>query len=153
VKRVAVLLLPPAFGCATLHGGSTAGADSPTTAIQRFLDAAKRKDLAAMEQVWGTEKGVASKTMSRRELERRELIMMQCLHHEKATLGAAGPSEGGRLRIPVAMSIGTKRATPMFTVSRDSGNRWFVENFDIDNLRDQGFCALPAAAPTTPPKP
>ena len=150
MKRVAVLLLLPlAAACATLRGGSTAGADSPTTAIQRFLDSAKRRDLAAMEQVWGTDKGVASATMSRKELERRELIMMQCLHHEKATLGASGPSEGGRLKLPVEMTVGTKRATPAFTVVRDSGNRWFVENFDIDQLRDQGFCALP----TTQPKP
>jgi len=152
VKRVALLLLLPlAAACATLRGGSGTGADSPTTAITRFLDATQRRDLAAMEQVWGTESGLASKTMPRKELERRELIMMQCLHHEKATLGAAGPSEGGRLKIPVALTMGTKHATPAFTVSRDSNNRWYVENFDIDQLRDQGFCALPT--PTPAPKP
>lgn len=147
MKRVALLLLPLAAACATLRGGSSTGADSPTAAITRFLDAAKQKNLAAMETVWGTEKGVAAKSMSRKELERRELIMMQCLHHEKATLGASGPSEGGRLRIPVEMTMGTKRATPAFTVARGPENRWYVENFDIDQLRDQGFCALPPAAP------
>jgi hypothetical protein len=143
------LILLPLAACATLHSGPSAGADSPTAAITRFLDAARQKNLASMETVWGTEKGVASKSMSRKELERRELIMMQCLHHEKATLGASGPGEGGRLRIPVEMTMGTKRATPAFTVARGPGNRWYVENFDIDHLRDQGFCALPPP----PPKP
>ncbi len=139
-----MLLLPLAAACATLRGGSNAGAESPTAAIQRFLDAAKRRDLAAMEQVWGTANGAASKTMPRKELERRELIMMQCLHHEKATLGVAGPDVGGRLKVPVQLTVGVQRAAPMFTVVPAMGNRWFVENFDIDELRNQGFCNLPS---------
>jgi hypothetical protein len=145
VKRVALFLLPLAAACASLRGGSEGGAASPTAAIERFLDAAKRRDLAAMEQVWGTDKGLAGKSMNRKELERRELIMMQCLHHEKSSLGASGPSEGGRLRIPVQVTLGDRRATPMFTVIRGPGSRWYVENFEIDQLRDQGFCNLPAA--------
>jgi len=150
VKRVAVLLLLPlAVACASLHGGADAGAASPTAAIQRFLDSAKRRDLVAMEQVWGTDKGVASATMTRKELERRELIMIQCLRHEKATIGAPGPSEGGRLRIPVDLAMNAKRASPIFTVVRGPASHWYVENFELDQLRDQGFCELPS----TPQKP
>src|SRR5512133_2692325 len=83
VKRVALLLLPFAAACASLPGGgSGTGAESPSAAIQQFLAATRSKDLTAMAKVWGTEKGPASQTMSQRELERRELIMIQCLPHE-----------------------------------------------------------------------
>lgn len=149
MKRVAVLLLPFAAACASLSGGgSGTGADSPSAAIQQFLAAAKRKDLPAMANVWGTERGPASKNMDKKELERRELIMMQCLSHEKATLGASAQSEGGRLRIPVELTNVTLKAKPAFTVVRGPSNRWYVENLEIDHLRDQGFCGSSQTPPT-----
>jgi hypothetical protein len=147
VKRVALLLLPFAAACAHLRGSGTAGgAESPTAAILQFLAAARSKDLPAMAAVWGTEKGPASGSMSTRELERRELIMMQCLAHEKATLGTSAPSEAGRLRIPVQLTAPNRQATPAFTVVRGPQQRWYVENMEIDQLRDQGFCSAPAAS-------
>lgn len=143
MRRVALLsfVLPFAVACASLRGGSGTGAGSPSGAINQFLDGARRKDISAVAAVWGTADGPAGKSMKRQELERRVLIMMQCLGHEKATIGASGPSEGGRLRIPVTLTAENRKATPMFTVSRASGSRWFVENFEIDQLRDQGFCS------------
>ena len=150
MKRVALLLLPLTVACASLGGGgSTSGAASPTAAIQNFLDGAKRKDLTSMAAVWGTERGPASKSMDRKELERRELIMMQCLTHEKATIGASGPGVGGRLKVPVTLTADTRSASPTFTVVQGPGGRWYVENFDIDNLSGQGFCSR--AAPQSKP--
>ena len=93
-----------------------------------------------MSAVWGTERGPASKSMGRQELERRELIMMQCLAHEKAVVGASGPGEGGRLKVPVTLTAGSRAASPTFTVVKGPKSRWFVENFDLDQVRDQGFC-------------
>jgi hypothetical protein len=153
VKRVALLLLPFAAACASLPVGSAGtGAESPSAAIQQFLTASRRKDLTAMASVWGTEKGPASQNMSQRELERRELIMIQCLPHEQATLGTPAPSEAGRLRIPVELTLLAKKATPIFTVVRGPKDRWYVENLEIDTLRDQGFCgAAPASPAPTPP--
>ncbi len=150
MKRVA-LLLPFAVACSSLPGGgSGTGAESPSAAIQQFLSASQRKDLTAMANVWGTEKGPASQNMNQRELERRELIMIQCLPHEQATLGTPAPSEAGRLRIPVELTLVTRKAKPIFTVVRGPKNRWYVENLEIDQLRDQGFCGA-ASTPTTPP--
>ena len=152
MKRVALLLLPFAAACASLPGGGAGtGAESPNAAIQQFLAAARRKDLTAMATVWGTEKGPASQTMSQRELERRELIMIQCLPHEQATLGTPAPSEAGRLRIPVELTLLTRKATPVFTVVRGPKDRWYVENLEIDQLRDQGFCGAATASPAPPP--
>ena len=150
MKRVALLLLPFTAACASLPGaGSEPGAVSPTAAIQQFLDGAKRKDLSAMAAVWGTESGPASKSIPRKELERRELIMMQCMAHEKAVVGASGPGEGGRLKVPVTLTAGPRSASPTFTVVQGPKNRWFVENLDLDQLRDQGFCttSLPQSKP------
>lgn len=142
MKRVALLLLPLTTACASLGGaGSSSGAASPSAAITQFLDGARRKDLSATAAVWGTERGPASKSMGRQELERRELIMMQCLAHEKSTLGASSPGEGGRLKIPVTLTAGSRSASPVFTVVLGPESRWYVENFDIDELRNQGFCS------------
>lgn len=154
MKRVALLLLPFAAACASLPGGgAVTGAESPNAAIQQFLAASRRKDLTAMAAVWGTEKGPASQNMNQRELERRELIMIQCLPHEQATLGTPAPSEAGRLRIPVELTLLALKAKPVFTVVRGPKDRWYVENLEIDQLRDQGFCGAAPAAPPPPPGP
>ncbi|MBA4070308.1 MAG: hypothetical protein C0497_00480 [Gemmatimonas sp.] len=147
-----MLLLPFAAACASLSGGGAGtGAESPNAVIQQFLTAARRKDLTAMAMVWGTDKGPASQTMSQRELERRELIMIQCLPHEQATLGTPTPSEAGRLRIPVELTLLNLKAKPVFTVVRGPRDRWYVENLEIDQLRDQGFCGASTASPAPPP--
>jgi hypothetical protein len=149
VKRVALLLLPIAAACASLAGGgSDSGASSPSAAIQQFLAAAKRQDLAAMALVWGTADGPAKKSMNQKELERREMIMMRCLPHEKASLGATAPGEAGRLRIPVELTLLTKSAKPVFTVVKGPHGRYFVENLELDQLRDKGFCGASTAPPT-----
>ncbi len=153
MKRVALLLLLPlvAAGASRSAAAQTTGAESPSAAIQRFLAAARVKDLPKMADMWGTAKGPAGKNMSKRELERRELIMIQCLPHEQVTVGAPAPSEAGRLRIPVELTLRTQKAKPVFTVVRGPGNRWYVENFEIDQLRDQGFCGASAESPPPPP--
>jgi hypothetical protein len=149
VKRVALLLIPIAAACASLSGGGAgAGAESPTAAIQQFLAAARAKNLAAMANVWGTDKGPASKTIAQKELERRELIMIQCLSHEQATIGASSPGEAGRLRFPVTLTLVTLKATPQFTVVRGPDDRWFVENLELDQLRDGGFCGATGRMPS-----
>ncbi|HEY3285975.1 MAG TPA: hypothetical protein VGJ96_02525 [Gemmatimonadaceae bacterium] len=148
MKRVALLLLPVLAACSSLPGGgSGTGAESPNAAIQQFLAASQRKDLTAMGNVWGTDKGPASTSMSQKELERRELIMIQCLAHEQVALGAPTPGEAGRLRIPVTLTLLTLKATPLFTVVKGPANRWYVENLELDQLRDHGFCG----ASNTPP--
>jgi hypothetical protein len=149
VKRVALLLTLSSFvaGASRSAECQESGAPSPSAAIEQFLAAAQRKDLAAMAAVWGTEKGPASKTMNKKELERREFIMIECLPHEKATLGQSGPGEGGRVRIPVEIVLLNRKATPAFTVVRGPKKRWYVENLEIDQLRDQGFCGAASSAP------
>ena len=151
MKRAALLFLPIAIACASLPGpGADTGAESPNAAIQQFLAAARAKNLHAMGSVWGTEKGPASKTIGTKELERRELIMIQCLPHEKATLGASSESEAGRLRVPVELTATMRKANLAFTVVRGPHQRWYVENLEIDQLRDQGFCGATQRQPAPP---
>ncbi len=148
MNRAVLLLLPALAACASLSGGGAdTGAATPNAAIQEFLAAARAKNLAIMASVWGTEKGPASKSMNKTELERRELIMIQCLAHDQATLGAPAPAEAGRLRIPVELTLVTLKANPTFTVVRGPADRWYVWDLDMDHLRDRGFCG----ATTTPP--
>lgn len=131
------------------------GAESPNAAIEQFLTAAQKKDLPAMASVWGTVNGPASKAMSKKELERREFIMITCLAHEKATIGESSPGEAGRLRIPVELRMLALTASPTFTLVRGPKKRWFVENVDMEHLRDRGFCgatSAPGAPKPTPPR-
>lgn len=130
---------------------SAQGAATPSAAIDQFLAAARTKDLSAMSAVWGTAKGPASKSMDPKELERREFIMLTCLAHEKATVRESSPGEGGRLRYVVELALAARSASPAFTVVRGPRQRWFVENFDIEHLRDRGFCGA-SVPPSTPPR-
>ena len=159
MKRVVVLLLPLTAACASLGAGPEKGASSPESAIEIFLVAANRQDVTVMSSVWGTEKGPTSKSATfklldwgharrvRRDLERRELIMMMCLGHEKAVIGSSSPGEAGRRKITVQLSAANRTASPTFTAVQGPQNRWFVENFDLDQLSSKGFCRAKPAQP------
>jgi hypothetical protein len=64
---------------------TTAGQQTPRQALTTFLAAANATDLQAMSGVWGDKDGSvrASGKMGREEIEKREIIMMCYLRHDK----------------------------------------------------------------------
>ena len=115
------------------------GAPTGRTAIAGFLAAARNEDLQAMAGLWGTAAGPARNTIPREELEKRELIMMCHLRHDRYSLVSDAESTGGQRRIEVELEQGMLIRTAAFMVVPGADKRWYVQSFDMEALRD--FCA------------
>jgi hypothetical protein len=115
------------------------GATSPRAAVAGFLAAAQQEDLQAMAGMWGTAAGPARNTIQREELEKRELIMMCFLRHDRYHMVADAGSTNGQRRIEVELEQGTLSRTSAFIVVPAPDGRWYVQSFDMESLRD--FCS------------
>jgi hypothetical protein len=118
---------------------ASGGATSARAAVAAFLAAARNEDLQAMALVWGTATGPARNTIPREELEKRELIMMCFLRHDRYQLVSDGGSTAGQRRIEVEMEQGMVIRTTSFNVVPAPDGRWYVQSFDMEAVRD--FCA------------
>ena len=152
MKKLAVLLAlaaachaaPPTPGTVQpagmpASGGSIGGAPSARTAVSGFLAAVRAEDLQALASVWGTAAGAARNTIPREELEKRELVMMCFLKHDRYRLVSDAESTAGQRRIEVEVTSGdVTRTTPFIAVPGPAG-RWYVQSFDMEAVRD--ICA------------
>jgi hypothetical protein len=120
-------------------GNAAGGATSARAAVAGFLAAARNEDLQAMALVWGTAAGPARNTIPREELEKRELIMMCFLRHDRYQLVSDAGSTAGQRRIEAELEQGMLIRTTAFTVVPAGDGRWYVQSFDMEALRD--FCA------------
>ena len=115
------------------------GATSARAAVAGFLAAARNEDLQAMAQVWGTPTGPASSSIPREELEKRELIMMCFLRHDRYQLISDASSTANQRRIEAELEQGMLIRTTSFFVVPAADGRWYVQSFDMEALRD--FCS------------
>jgi hypothetical protein len=120
-------------------GSASGGATTGRAAVASFLAAARNEDLQAMAAVWGTASGPARNMIPREELEKRELIMMCFLRHDRYSLASDSESTAGQRRIEVELEKGMLVRTTAFTVVPGPDNRWYVQSFDMEAVRD--FCA------------
>jgi hypothetical protein len=118
-------------------GNATGGADAQG-AVRAFMAAAKQQDLQALGGVWGNANGPARDAISREELEKRELIMMRCLRHDRYDIAGEAPNPGGSRAMVVNLTYKDVSRSTNFVVVRGPSNRWYVEKFDLDPL--QGIC-------------
>jgi hypothetical protein len=118
-------------------GNTTGGSDAPG-AIRAFMSAAKQQDLQALGAVWGNASGPARDAISREELEKRELIMIRCLRHDRYDIAGEAPNPGGSRAMVVNLTYRDLSRSTNFVVVRGPSNRWYVEKFDLDPL--QGIC-------------
>ena len=118
-------------------GNATGGADAQG-AVRAFMAAAKQQDLQALGGVWGNASGPARDAISREELEKRELIMMKCLRHDRYDIAGDAPNPGGSRAMVVNLTYKDLSRSTNFVVVRGPSNRWYVEKFDLDPL--QGIC-------------
>ena len=115
------------------------GATSPRAALGAFLAAAKHEDLQAMASVWGTAAGPERNTIPRDELEKRELILICFLRHDRYQIVSEAGSTAGQRRLEVEIEYRSLRRTTAFTVVPAADGRWYVLTFDVDPLRE--ICA------------
>jgi hypothetical protein len=115
----------------------TGGPDA-SGAVRAFMAAAKQQDLQALGAVWGNANGPARDAIGREELEKRELIMMRCLRHDRYDIAGEAPNPGGSLAMVVNLTFRNISRSTNFVVVRGPSSRWYVEKFDLDPL--QGIC-------------
>lgn len=143
MKRIAAVALLALAACSqatTTSNGSLAtppaiGASSPRQAVDAFLGGVKAQNIQAMSQVWGTTKGPAREQIPREELEKRILVMQCYFSHDSYRVVRDQRTERGHT-FQIALTKGTvTRETAFYTV-RGPSNRWFVENADMDPVKD-----------------
>jgi len=116
-------------------GNATGGADAQA-AVRGFMAAAKNQDLQAMGALFGDTYGAARERIGRDELEKRELIMMCYLRHDRYDVLGEAPAPGGGRAVAVSLSYKDITRSTSFDVVRGPENRWYVKQFDINALQD-----------------
>ncbi|HMA25353.1 MAG: hypothetical protein ACM37U_14145 [Gemmatimonas sp.] len=119
--------------------GSQTGATDAATAIRGFLSAAKQADLQAMGALWGSAQGPARDMLPREELEKRELVMMCHLKHDRFDVLGDAPNPGGTRAVIVSLTLGDLTKSTNFQVVRAGNGRWYVQDVDLKPLQD--FCS------------
>jgi len=119
---------------------SSAAQKTPREALATFLAAANATDLQAMSAVWGDKDGSvrASGKMGREEIEKREIIMMCYLRHDKYRIVSDNPAVNDERLLGVELTKGKLSRTANFNMATD-GSRWYVRSADLEALRD--LCA------------
>jgi hypothetical protein len=118
----------------------TVAQQTPREALATFLAAANATDLQAMSGVWGDKDGSvrASGKMGREEIEKREIIMMCYLRHDKYRVVSDNPAVNDERLLGVELTKGKLSRTANFNMATD-GKRWYVRSADLEALRD--LCA------------
>jgi hypothetical protein len=113
---------------------------TPRQALDTFLSAANAQDLQAMAGVWGDKDGSvrASGKMGREEIEKREIIMMCYLRHDRYRVVSDAPSVDNERVLGVELTKGKLARTSNFNLATD-GTRWYVRSANLEALRD--LCA------------
>ena len=116
---------------------ATAAQQTPHQALATFLAAANAQDLQAMSGVWGDKDGSvrASGKMGREEIEKREIIMMCYLKHDKYRVVSDAPAVDSERLLGVELTKGRLSRTANFNMATD-GTRWYVRSADLEALRD-----------------
>jgi hypothetical protein len=121
-----------------VSGNQTGGADA-LSAIRGFLAAAKQQNIQALGTFWGDAQGPARDRMERTDTEKRELIMVCYLKHDRYEIAGEAPNPGGTRAVVVNLTLGNQSRSANFEVVRGPGDRWYVQNVDLKALQD--FCA------------
>jgi hypothetical protein len=120
------------------------GAPSARGAVERFLAAVRAEDLQAMGLVWGSKAGPARQTIPREELEKREVILAQCLANDSASFLDENSAPNGDRQVRYVLHRGTLARTTLFDVQDGPDSRWYVKEID---LRDVHSCTVEAGQP------
>jgi hypothetical protein len=114
--------------------GGEPGAPSPRVAVERFLAAVRAQDLQAMSMVWGTKSGPARDNIQREQLEKREVIMTQCLANDSASFVDDSPGLGGDHLVRFVLYRGPVTRSTAFTTQSDGSARWYVKEIDLKSV-------------------
>lgn len=119
---------------------STIGNATSRGAVEQYLAAIRTEDLQAVSLIWGTEKGAARDNMPRDEMEKRTIVMISCLNHDKYRI--LGESTVSSMHRMVEVEIGRGDQVKVTTIHTVLGprNKWFVEKTNLAQIRE--FCSF-----------
>ena len=141
LARLCLGALLATAACRTTPPGRMTGADAPRAAVDQFMTAVRAQDLQALSTIWGTNSGPARDQIDRVELERREVIMMCYLTHDRYRVQTDQPAAGGGRNFRVEVTRGPLSKTTTFNVVRGPSERWYVQDVDLTQMQD--FCTRP----------
>jgi hypothetical protein len=131
------LVLLAACGPSTPRPASSPGGASSAAAIDQFLQLAKQKNYLQMGWVFGTAEGAVNERWPAPEVERRMYALASVLDYDSYIVGTGNPVPGrvgGAERFTVRMRKGARNFEVPFTVVRGPGERWFVEQVDVESV-------------------
>lgn len=116
------------------------GAPDPRSAVAGFMGAIKTQNLQTLSSFWGTKDGAVRDqgSMTRDELEKRELLMMCYLRHDSYRVVTEAPAASGERVLGVQLTVGTLTATTNFYAVVSSKGRWYVRQVDLEPVAE--FC-------------
>jgi hypothetical protein len=107
-----------------------------------FMAAVKAQDLQALSFVWGGKDGPAITlgTMDREAMEKREIIMICHLTHDKfrITGESPAPNDQRNLTVEITRTRTNETRSTTFLTTPGPGKRWYVVQPDLNPLKD--FC-------------
>lgn len=148
MKRLLVLLAllgacrsTPAVTTPAPAAGAAYGAPAARAAVESFLSAIKAGDLQAISMVWGNDRGplVNDRSVSRDEIEKRELLMICFFNHDEArVLDRVQAGEPAYTVFQTELKKGGVVRRPTVSTVQGPQGRWYVVDADIQAVRD--FC-------------
>lgn len=148
MKKVVLTVIAFALACRSSQpqpgGGPQTGASSARGAVDGILGALRAGDIQAVSTVWGTARGPArdDSRLTRTELEQRIVLMSRCFNHDSYAVAGTVAGENGGQGFQVDLRRGGQtRRTRLNAVRAAKGNRWYIDNLDIDSVKD--FCQQP----------
>lgn len=87
-----------------------------------------------MSMVWGTKSGPARDNIQREQLEKREVIMTQCLANDSASFVEDSPGLGGDHLVHFVLYRGPVTRSTAFTTQADGSARWYVKEIDLKGV-------------------
>ncbi len=139
-KLLVILLVLVTAACPRTPSTDTGltGAATPRAAVDAFLNAARAGDLQAMSSVWGSEKGPVRESLSRDELEKRQLIMVCHFKADSHRIIAQDQADRGEQRVRVSLTRAGSTKETAFWAVQGPAERWYVVNADLAPVQD--FC-------------
>lgn len=119
--------------------GALTGAPTARAAVDQFMGAVRAQDLQKLSTIWGTTNGPARDQIDRTELERRELLMMCYLSHDRYQVLDEQAAAGGARAVRVRVTRRTLNRETTYTVVRGPSDRWYVQDVDLTQMQE--FCA------------
>ena len=133
-RQVSVTTAPSSQPAATANANAP-GAATHREAVTKFFQAARVQDVQAMANVWGSAaQGAARGFMEPDVLEMRVIYMMKCLRHDTYTILTETPAVGDKRIFAVQLKYKNFAAMADFTTTRGPDSRFYLEQFDPEEL-------------------